>query len=125
MSTYQTLGCSVQLLRLGPLNTASAESNPLLMIIIQAEQSVRLSFDHLTDLTFGAKMRCFEKSDGQGVDTFFFCHRLRSHSWHAEKRVGRGPRSGFLLSHLMLKELQHRGAHPLLAILLRYLAIYY
>lgn len=57
-----------------PLNTASAESNPLLMIIIQAEQS---------------------------VDTFFFL-------------------SGFLLSHLMLKELQHRGAHPLLAILLRY-----
>jgi len=57
-----------------PLNKATAESNPLLMIIIQAEQS---------------------------VDTFFFL-------------------SGFLLSHLMLKELQHRGAHPLVAILLRY-----
>ncbi|CAJ1461553.1 unnamed protein product, partial [Effrenium voratum] len=37
----------------------------------------------------------------QSVDTFFFL-------------------SGFLLSHLMLKELQSRGASPVLAILLRY-----
>eukprot|EP00438_Fugacium_kawagutii_P031107 Skav231827 [mRNA] locus=scaffold136:104649:109706:- [translate_table: standard] len=63
-----------------PLNKATAESNPLLMIIIQAEQSGSLS--------------------------------LNAHP--------RGKVSGFLLSHLMLKELQHRGTNPVLVILLRY-----
>lgn len=56
------------------LNKDSAENNPMLMLIIQAEQS---------------------------VDTFFFL-------------------SGFLLSHLMLKELSNRGPNPVLAVLLRY-----
>ncbi len=39
--------------------------------------------------------------------------------WVQSRKFWMQLRSGFLLSHLMLKELQHRGAHPLLAILLR------
>ena len=49
-----------------------------------------------------------------------FCLRFsQTQSFEKIAKQKPWPRSGFLLSHLMLKELSNRGPNPLLAVLLR------